>query len=93
MKKKNYSPHFKTKVALEVIKGEKTLSEIASEYGIHPEQARRWANQFISSAHKVFEKPSSSKEKQLQKELDKAYKKIGQLEVELDFLRSCLEKI
>ena len=63
MKKKNYSPHFKTKVALEVIKGEKTLSEIALEYGIQPEQAKRQSNQFIASAHKIFEKPSSSKEK------------------------------
>jgi hypothetical protein len=63
------------------------LSEIASEYGIHPEQAERWANQFIASAHKVFEKPDSVKEKELKKDLDKAYKKIGELEVELDFLR------
>ena len=93
MKKRNYSSQFKTKVALGVIKGEKTLSEISSEYGVHPQQAKRWADQFLASAHKVFEKPNNSTEKQLKKELDKAYKKIGKLEVELDFLRGCLEKI
>ena len=93
MKKKKYSAQFKTKVALEVIKAEKTLSEIAAEYGIHPQQAKRWANQFLASAHKVFEKPDSAKEKELKKELDKAYKKIGKLEVELDFFRGCLERI
>ena len=53
MKKKKYSAQFKTKVALEVIKAEKTLSEIAAEYGIHPQQAKRWANQFLASAHNV----------------------------------------
>ena len=60
---------------------------------LHPQQAKRWANQFLASAHKVFEKPDSAKEKELKKELDKAYKKIGKLEVELDFLRGCLERI
>jgi len=50
-------------VALEVIKGEKTLSEIASEYGIYPQQAKRWVDQFLASAHKVFEKPNNFTEK------------------------------
>ena len=85
MKKRNYSPQFKTKVALEVIKGEKTLSEISSEYGVHPQQAKRWADQFLASAHKVFEKPNNSTEKQLKRNLTKLIRKLVSWRLSLIF--------
>ncbi len=84
-----YTATFKAKVALEAIKGEKTISEIASEHGIHPQQVRAWKREFLKKAHLVFEKDKDIAS--LRKELDKAYKKIGQLEVEKDFLSGILK--
>ena len=88
---KNYSPQFKAKVALEAIKGEKTISQIASEFGIHPQQVSSWKKEFLQNMHKIFQKDKTVKE--LQKELDKAYRKIGQLEVENDFLSELLKRV
>ena len=90
MGKKRYTTKFKAKVAFEAAKGEKTISEIASEYGVHPQQVRMWRKEFLENLHLVFEKSKESKE--LQKSLEKAYKKIGQLEVERDFLSGILKK-
>ena len=89
--RKNYSPQFKAKVALEAIKGEKTISQIASEFGIHPQQVSSWKKEFLQNMHKIFQKDKTVKE--LQKELDKAYRKIGQLEVENDFLSELLKRV
>ena len=88
--RKKYSANFKSKVALEAIKGEKTINEIASEHGIHPQQVRSWKREFLKKSHLVFE--SSNETERLKKELDKAYKKIGQLEVEMDFLSGIVKR-
>jgi len=88
-RKKKYTSQFKAKVALEAVKADKTISQIASEYGIHPQQVRAWKKEFLENLHLVFEKEDQAK--RLEKELDKAYKKIGQLEVEKDFLSKILD--
>ncbi|OMH39821.1 transposase [Desulfurobacterium indicum] len=84
-KRKNYSPEFKAKVAIEAIKGEKIISQIASEFGIHPVLVTKWKKQFLENSHKVFS-AEGNKEKELQKTIDELYKQIGQLKVEKDFL-------
>ena len=84
-----YTSTFKARIALEAIKGEKTISEIASEHGIHPQQVRTWKREFLKRVHLVFEKHKETKK--LEKELDKAYKKVGQLELERDFLSGILK--
>jgi len=83
--RKNYTPEFKAKVALEALKGEKSISQIAFEFGVHPNMVSRWKTEFLENAYKVFDN-SSSKEKELQKTIDELYKQIGQLKVERDFL-------
>jgi len=88
-RKKKYTSQFKAKVALEAVKADKTISQIASEYGIHPQQVRAWKKELLENLYLVFEKEDQAKK--LEKELDKAYKKIGQLEVEKDFLSKILE--
>jgi transposase len=85
MARKKYSAEFKTKVALEAIKGEETTSQIASRFGIHPAQVRKWKRQMQENASIVFEK-SRKKEKEKQVLVDWLYREIGQLKVELDFL-------
>jgi len=88
-RKRKYTSQFKAKVAFEAAKGDKTISQIASVYGLHPQQVRAWKKEFLENLHLVFEKEDQAKE--LKSALDKAYKKIGQLEVEKDFLSRILD--
>ena len=83
-RKRKYAAQFKAKVAFETAKGDKTTAQIASKYGLHPQQVRIWKKAFLENLHLVFEKENQARE--LKKALDKAYKKIGQLEIEKDFL-------
>ena len=89
MPKKRYTAAFKSKVALEALKGQKTLSEIASEYGIHPNQASQWKRQLRDGIETVFKDRSRSKRSE-EKEKDKLYQEIGRLKVELDWLKKKL---
>ena len=84
-KRKSYLPEFKAKVALEAIKGEKTVSQIASEFGVHPILVTKWKKQFLENSCRVFS-PEGNREKELQKTIDELYRQIGQLKVERDFL-------
>jgi len=88
-RRRKYTSQFKAKVAFEAAKGDKTLSQIAPAYGLHPQQVRAWKKEFLENLHWVFEKEDQAKE--LKSALDKAYKKIGQLEVEKDFLSRILD--
>ena len=85
MPRKKYSSEFKTKVAMAAIKGDETVNQIASRFGVHPAQVRLWKRQMIENAPLVFEK-SRKEDKEHQALLDKLYKEIGQLKVERDFL-------
>ncbi len=89
-RKSKYTAQFKARVALEAVKAEKSISEIASEYGVHPQQVRAWKKEFLEKMHLAFEKDKDTVS--LQKELEKAYKKIGQLELERDFLSGLLKR-
>ena len=73
MGRKKYSAEFKAKVALEAIREEKTINEIASHYGVHPQMVRTWKREFLKNASKVFEDQKETQ--RLRAELDKAYKK------------------
>jgi len=84
-KRRNYSPELKARVAIEAIKEEKTISQIASEFNVHPVLVTRWKKQFLESSYKVFSN-GESREKELQRTIDELYKQIGQLKVERDFL-------
>lgn len=89
--KKTYSASEKATIALEALKGNKTLNEITQKYGVHSTQINRWKNRLKDGVLEIF---SNSKEKtnseneQLTEEL---YKKIGQLEVERDWLKKKAE--
>jgi len=89
-KRKNYSSGFKTKVVLEVLQERETIQEIGKKYEIHPNQISTWKSQFLANANVVFEKGvhQSSDEK----EKDYLFKKVGQLQIENDFLKKVLGK-
>jgi transposase len=85
-KRTRHSQEFKAKVALEALKEQKTINEIASQYQIHPNQVTRWKNELIEGAGKVFEDKRTKKQDDKPGE-DKLYQQIGQLQVELDWLK------
>ena len=88
--RRNHSPQFKAKVALEALQGEKTLHEIAAKYQVHPNQVTTWRRQLIDQAAEVFGpgKPANSTTDGTDREALLA--KIGQLTVEKDFLSRVL---
>jgi transposase-like protein len=83
----NYSTEFKTKIALAAIKGEKTINEIASIYGIHPNQVINWKKQAIEAIPDAFSSKRERGEKSDEELKSKLYQQIGQLKVELDWLK------
>lgn len=84
---KKYSSDFKVKVALEAIKGIKTINEISSEYGVHPTQITQWKRQVLDELPQIFTHPGSRQAKQDEALIASLYQQIGQLKVELDFLK------
>jgi transposase len=86
-KRKQHSDRFKAKVALEAIKEEITLAEISHKYGIHSTQIQRWKRLAIDLLPEIFSKSADQVARDADKEKDELYKHIGQLKVELDWLK------
>jgi transposase-like protein len=86
-KRNKYKSEFKAQVALEALRGDKTLAELAQAYGVHPTLINNWKRQLVENAAAVFER-GQKPDTEGQAQLDALYKKIGQLEVERDFLAS-----
>jgi transposase len=87
-KRKRYEPEFKARVALEAIKGVKTIQQIAREYDIHPVQVSDWKRIMLSGAAEVFERGSSANtQADLEKEKEQLHATIGKLTVSVDFLK------
>jgi putative transposase len=85
--RKRYSAAFKAKVALEAIKGQRTVSEIASEFGVHPNLITKWKKQVIEELPGLFSDKNERVEKQSQELEAELYRQIGQLKVELDWVK------
>lgn len=78
---------FKFKVAIEAIKGQKQLSELAEEFGVHPKQISHWKNELLEKGSDIFSKNSKNQSKQNQETVESLYKKIGQQNIEIDWLK------
>lgn len=85
--KRQHSPEFKTQVVLEVFKEEKTIGEIGSRFSVHPTQVRRWKDQALLGLKGVFTDTSAKALAERDKLIDELYRQIGQLKVELDWLK------
>ncbi len=85
--KKNHDAAFKAKVALEAVKGEKTLSQIASDYGVHANQIGQWKKRLLEELPALFSDRRRREGKEDEAEADELYRQIGQLKVELDWLK------
>ena len=87
MKRKQYAGQFKATVALEAVKNQKTLAQIASEYLIHPNQVIQWKKQLLSELPHIFTNRREKSEKAQEQLVSELYRQIGQLKVELDWLK------
>jgi transposase len=91
--RKKHNAAFKAKVALAVIKGDRTIAELASEFGVHPNQIYNWKKQLLDGAASVFEGGGTAAAGTgSSAQVDLLYRQIGQLKVENDFLARKLGK-
>jgi transposase len=90
MKRKQYTKQKKAEIVLELLKEEKTISQISSEYGIHPTQLNQWRKTAIEGLPELFErseKAAQKAEKEQQKQVEQLYKEIGYLTTQVSWLK------
>jgi len=85
--RKTYSSDLKVRIALEAIKGQKTINEIAGQYGVHPNQVTQWKKQALEGLPELFSKRRARLAEDDEALKAQLYQQIGQLKVELDWLK------
>ena len=84
---RNHDSAFKARIALEAIKKEKTLAQLGSEYGVHPNQIGQWRKHLLEELPSLFSDKRKKSDKEGEELKDELYKQIGQLKVEVDWLK------
>ncbi|RPJ52188.1 MAG: transposase, partial [Acidobacteria bacterium] len=82
--RKQYSPKFKARVAIEAIRGEKTLSQLGSQFKVHPMQIAKWRKAALEQLPELFVDGRSRKARNEDADRDALYEEIGRLKMELD---------
>ena len=90
--RRKFSGAFKAKVAIEALKERQTLAQLAAHFELHPNQISQWKQEFLANAQAAFDQPQASDESK-QVDVNQLYSKIGQLEMERDFLKKSLDKL
>ena len=90
--RRNHSPDFKAKVALDAITGNLTMAELVKKYDVHASQVTEWKKQLLSGASDVFGK-GAQKAEDSEKTIQELHTKIGELTMENDFLERGLNRI
>lgn len=86
-KRRTHDAAFKAKVALEAVKAEKTLAQLAGEYGIHPNQIGQWRRKLLDGLPALFSEMGNHQDKDRDELEAELYRQIGQLKVELEWLK------
>ena len=86
-KRRPHSSAFKAKVALAAVRGLKTMSELASDFEVHPQMIAQWKKKLLSQAEEIFERPGSKSKQKQESNSDELYQQIGKLQMELEWLK------
>lgn len=94
-KRRKFSNEFKSKVALEALREQSTLHEIAKRHSVHPSQVTEWKKALMNNASSVFEKDSDKGEEALKQKIkeDRLLKQIGHLHMQVDFLKDNCDQL
>ena len=92
-RRKRYSSQFKFRVALEAMKGQATINEIASQNNVHPNQVRNWKKQLVEEGAAVFERETSLDRREQEAQEAELYEQIGRLKMELEWLKKKANRI
>lgn len=85
--RKQFSPEFKAKVALEALKQKYTINELSTQFSVHPNQIMNWKKQLLKGLPGIFSNGKAVQEKGDEELKARLYQEIGQLKVELDWLK------
>jgi len=85
--RRQHPPAFKAKVAIEAVKEEKTIAELASTFQVHPTQIKQWKDILVQNVNDLFSGKHKSRDKEQQELLTSLYEQIGKLKVEADWLK------
>jgi len=86
-KRKQYSATFKFKIALEAARNGRTISQIASENSLHPNQVSNWKKQLLTEGKALFERKNNRQQKEQRAREAALYEQIGRLKMELEWLK------
>lgn len=91
--RKKFEAGIKARVALEAVRGEKTLAQLSSEYGVHATQIGQWKQSLIRRSAELFAKPDNELARQHEEKADKLHKVIGELTMENNWLKKKLQSL
>ena len=91
--RRKFTSEFKAKVAIESLKERDTLADLAKRFELHPTQITTWKKEFQENSASVFANSKEKKDEETSVDLEKLYAKIGELQLENDFLKKNLKKV
>lgn len=90
--RRKFTSVFKAQIAIEAVRERESLADMAKKYEVHPNQISKWKQEFLEKSAQVFDLSGSEDSDEKQVDSDKLYAKIGELQLEVDFLKKSLQK-
>jgi len=90
LKRKTHNASIKAKVAIEALKGDKTINELAGIYGVHPNLIVQWKKKMLGASKEIFKRRGNHQLKKMEREQEALYRRIGKLTMEVEYLKKKL---